>query len=144
MNVPGRSLPELTKDLKGKAYLGLVDWRHQIWRSIPFSFNEPNYLSPEIIVTNPDLLSLATNIHKATSHKRFNSLVQSWDLVALLPEEELDGLWEEVQMLNDCFGKEMEVLTKTRKPKKWKEPNAAETEGTATKVPEVVVEVEGL
>src|SRR5258708_9777390 len=50
MNAAVKSFPEMAKELKGKVYLELVDWQHRIWRSRPFSFDEPNYISPEVIV----------------------------------------------------------------------------------------------
>ena len=81
--------------------------------------DESDYLSPEVIIMNSDLSSLATNIHKATTHEQFDMLVQ-WDSVTPLMEEELDCLWEEVQMWNDQFGKEMEALTRAKRPKSSK------------------------
>ena len=155
MNAPGKSFPEMSKDLKQRVYLKLVDWQHWIWWSRPFSWDEPNYLSPEIIITNPDLSSLATNLHKASSHERFDTLVQWWESVAPLSSEELESLWTEVQTLNEQFRKEMETLTQARKSKhsgvrKDKDGHTAEMidepsmmEGTSTEAWEVVLEVEG-
>ena len=155
MNAPGRSFPEMTRELKEKVYTALVNWQHRIWRSRPFSMDESDYLSPEIIIMNSDLSSLATNIHKATTRERFDMLVQ-WDSVAPLTEGELDCLWEEVQMWNDQFGKEMEALTRAKRPKSSKarkENNLADliseppmimtTESMATEDRELVLEVEG-
>ena len=142
----------MSKDLKQRVYLELIDWWHWIWQSRPFSWDEPNYLSPEIIVTNPDLSSLATNLHKASSRERFDVLVQWWESVAPLSSEELENLWTEVQTLNECFGKEMEILTQARKSKcsrVRKDGHTAELidepsmmEGTSM-AQEVVLEVEG-
>ena len=102
MNAPSRYFPEMTRELKGKVYLELVEWWHQIWRSRPFLFDELDYLSPEIIIiimdSDPDLLSLAVNIHKATLCEQFDVLVQWWDSVMPLSSKELDSLWTEVQM----------------------------------------------
>src|SRR5258708_7505122 len=104
----------MTKELKDKAYLELVNWQHLTWRSRPFSFDEPSYISPEIIVMDSNLSNLATNLHKVSSCKQFDMLVQSWVSIAPLSSEELDSLWKEVQMLNDWFGKEMEELKKSK------------------------------
>ena len=117
MNAPGKSFPEMMKELKHKVYLELVNWRHWTWRSRPFIFDEPNYISPEIIIINSDLLNLASNLHKVSSRKRFDMLVELWDSVAPLSSDELASLWEKVQALNDQFGKEMEELTKAKKLK---------------------------
>ena len=117
MNTPGKSFPEMTKELKDKVYLELLDWRHWTWRSQPFSFDEPSYISPETIIMNSDLIHLASNLHKALSCKRFDILVQSWYSVEPLSSEELANLWKEVQELNDRFGKEMKELTKQKKSK---------------------------
>ena len=117
MNTAGKSFPEMAKELKGKVYLELVDWQHRIWRSRPFSFDEPNYISPEVIVMDSDLSNLASNLHKASMHERFNALVEPWVSVVPLSSEELEDLWKEVQMLNDHFGKEMEEIKKLKQAK---------------------------
>src|SRR5258708_253967 len=114
INTLGKSYPEMTKELKDKAYLELVNHWHLTWRSRPFSFDEPSYISLEIIVMDSNLSNLATNLHKVSSHKRFDMLVQSWVSIAPLLSEELDSLWKEVQTLNDWFGKEMEELKKSK------------------------------
>src|SRR5260370_5453283 len=115
MNAPSRSFPELTRELKDKVYLELIEWWHQIWRSRPFSLDESDYLSPEIIIINSNLSSLAVNIHKAMSCEQFEMLVQ-WDSVVPLMEEELDCLWEEAQVLNNRFGQEMDMLVRANRP----------------------------
>ena len=107
----------MTKELKDKVYLELLDWQHWTWRSWPFSFDEPSYISPETIIMNSNLIHLASNLHKVSSCERFDVLVQSWDSVELLSSKELANLWKEVQELNDRFGKEMKELTKQKKSK---------------------------
>ena len=92
----------------------MTDWQHQIWRSRPFSFEEPNYTSPEVIIMDSNLLNLASNLHRASACERFDVLVELWMSVVPLSSEELEDLWKEVQMLNNCFGKEMEEINKAK------------------------------
>jgi len=124
-----QNFPEMSKELKDKVYLELVDWRHQTWRSWPLIFDEPNYISPDIIILNSNLLNLASNLHKASSCERFDLLIQSWDSIEPLSSNELASLWEEVQALNDRFGKEMEELTRVKKLKQSQVKKGKEVAG---------------
>ncbi len=120
MNAVGKSFLEMVKELKGNVYLELIHWQHRIWRSRPFSFEEPNYISPEVIIMNSNLSNLASNLHKASTCERFDMLVEPWVSVVPLSSEELEDLWKEVQILNDQFGKEMEEINKAKKSKQPK------------------------
>ena len=120
MTAPGKSFPEMTKELKDQVYLELVNWWHQTWRLQPFLFDEPNYISPGILIMDSDLSNLASNLHKVSSCERLNVLVQSWESIAPLSSKELESLWEEVQALNNQFSLEMEELNKAKKLKQSK------------------------
>src|SRR5260370_39631415 len=92
MNAPGKSFLEMMRELKDQVYLEPVDWWHQTWRSWPFSFDEPSYVSPGIIIMDSNLSNLVSSLHKVSLHKRFDVLVQSWESIAPLSSKELEEL----------------------------------------------------
>ena len=71
--LPGSNLKKLPSDLTKVALQKLLIWQYQMWDQCPFSFDKLNNLTPEVIIAEPDLTSLALHIHVASMQERLTS-----------------------------------------------------------------------
>ena len=66
-HLPGLNLKKLPSDLMKLVLQKLLIWQHQMWDQHPFPLNQPNNITPEIILAEMDLASLASHIHIAST-----------------------------------------------------------------------------
>src|SRR5258708_10428325 len=70
--LPGSNLKKLPSDLTKVALQKLLVWRHQMWDQRSLSLNQPINITPEIILVETDLASLASHIHVASTQEHFD------------------------------------------------------------------------
>ncbi len=71
-----------------------------MWDQCSLSLNQPINITPEIILAETDLASLASHIHVASMRECFDFMIVDWASVSPLMPSEVNSLWDTIQAVN--------------------------------------------
>ena len=99
-HLPGENFRKAPNDLHNYVRGKLLSWREDVWRKRPFSFDSPDDISPEVIIGEGDIHTLAEWLYTISTCEHLDLVVKTWISVTPLSEAEIDGLWAKVQAVN--------------------------------------------